>query len=201
MAMDERQELRAGDRTNLYLAANLHWRAGGSAVRIRNLSARGAMIEAQVLPAAGTAVELVRGALRACGSAMWTSGNRAGVRLDEPVAVREWMSTASGSAQQGVDGVVRALRAGEAPPFQPRQSADLTATPADDLGLACRLLDQLGNVLVSDMDVVARHGRELQSLDVVQQLLQALARAGIEPHRQGARLLDLRAAARAALAD
>jgi len=72
---------------------------------------------------------------------------------------------------------------------------------ADDLRLAGQLLERLGDVLVSDVAVVARHGRELQSLDVVQQLLEALARASAEPSGQAARLADLRASARAMLGD
>jgi len=53
---------------------------------------------------------------------------------------------------------------------------------------------------VTDLEVVASHGRALQSLDVVQQLLDALAQSGTEPSGQGARLADLRASAAAALA-
>lgn len=200
VAADDWQELRSNGRTNLYLAASLRWPGGATAVRVRNLSARGAMVEAPVLPLAGTTVELVRGALQVHGSTAWSSGNRAGLRLDELVAVREWMGNGGNPAQQRIDGLVRALRSGNMPTFPQRPMTQLASAPAEDLRLAGRLLEQLGDVLVADMEVVARYGSDLQSMDVVQQLLEALARAGSEPDRGVARLADLRASAQAILA-
>ena len=78
-AASEWQDLRADRRTNLYLAANLRWPGGATAVRVRNLSARGALIEAAVLPLAGTSVELIRGELKVGGAVAWLSGNKAGL--------------------------------------------------------------------------------------------------------------------------
>ncbi|MCW3796397.1 hypothetical protein OMW55_01045 [Sphingomonas sp. BN140010] len=199
VAASEEQELRADGRTNLYLAANLRWPGGATAVRIRNLSARGALIEAAVLPLASTAVELVRGELCAGGAVAWNSGNKAGLRLAEIVSVREWMGATGSAAQQRVDGLVRAIRSGDLPSHHPRSLAELSVAAAMDLRLAAKLLEQLGDTLVADMALVASHGRELQSLDVVQQLLEALARADEGLAIDGARLADLRASAQAAM--
>lgn len=196
----EGKELRLEVRTNLYLAASLRWSGGATPVRIRNLSPRGALVEAPTVPLVGTAVELVRGNLRVHGRAAWSSGNRAGLRLGDLITVREWMGHVGTAGQQRVDGLVRAIRSGDLPPPQAPRASLGSADPAGDLRLACRLLEQLGDALVTDLEVVASHGRALQSLDVVQQLLDALARSGTEPSDQGARLADLRASAAAALA-
>lgn len=189
-------EQRSIGRTNLYLSAMLHWPGGQCAVRIRNLSPHGAMVEAGVLPPIGAPVELRRGRLRAQGSAAWSHAGRGGLRLEDVIAVKDWMAPAANSGQQRVDGLVAALRSGDRPTDWPSSPDPVVVRPRDDLRTAVRLLDRLGDALASDPEVVMAHGSKLQLLDVVQQLLTALMDDG---GGGGARLADLRRAAAAAL--
>jgi hypothetical protein len=64
--------------------------------------------------------------------------------------------------------------------------------PGGDLGLAIRLLAHLGDHLAEDGQLISRHGRALQNIDLVQQLLQALAGVREEGLGSAARLADLR---------
>lgn len=185
-------------RTNLYLAASLRWGGNTIAVRVRNLSQHGALVEAGVLPPPGTPVELTRGRLGAMGVTAWTHAGRAGLRLLDAISARDWMAPVLHKGQQQVDAVIAAVRSGDRPTSWPRPVAPSPSTPADDLRLARTLLHRLSDQLADDAELVARHGPGLQLLDLVQQLLDAMS--GVEQVGT-ARLTDLRRAASAALAD
>lgn len=184
-------------RTNLYLAASLHWGGNATAVRVRNLSQHGALVEAGVLPPPGTPVELTRGRLGATGVTAWTHAGRAGLRLLDAISTRDWMAPVLHKGQQQVDAVIAALRSGDRPTNWPRPVEPSSSAPADDLRLARTLLHRLSDRLADDDELVARHGAGLQLLDLVQQLLDAMS--GVEKAGT-ARLIDLRRAASAALA-
>jgi hypothetical protein len=168
-------------RTNLFLAAIMTSPdEGQQPVKVRNLSPGGAMLQAAVFPAAGTVVRLCRGQLKVQGTIAWTDGPRCGIAFSGSVSVRDWM--ANPSADSG----------------SVRRAAEPQAIPVHLL-LVARLLEQLGDVLVADADVLLRHGTDLQKLDIATQMLAAAA--GTLQHRpdQRQRLADLCASAEEAL--
>lgn len=201
-AEPEEEESRERPRTTLFLAAVLRFPSGQIPVRIRNMSQSGAMVEAPALPLPGTPIELERGRLRVRGTMAWSVAGRGGLALQAAINVREWMAPIGSPGQQTVDQVVRAVRRGDPPPSWPSAPpppAARSSSLAGDLRLAIGLLEQLGDALALDPATVEQFGRELQNLDLCQQLLEALASVdeGKPPH--GARLEDLRSTVRSAL--
>ncbi len=65
------------------MAATIETSAGVVAVKMRNLSAEGALIEGDGLPVEGTAVLFRRGELAVSGHFAWVQGNRGGIAFDE----------------------------------------------------------------------------------------------------------------------
>jgi hypothetical protein len=88
--------------------------------------------------------------------------------------------------QQAVDAAQAAIRADleagrrtlfKPPPPSPGRSNDLLDQRiAEELDLVVRKLEQLGDVLVGDPILLHRHAQQLQSLDLVQQVLGHLGR-------------------------
>jgi hypothetical protein len=186
-------------RTNLFLAATLYPAGEGALpVKVRNLSPTGAMVEAATLPANGAAVRLRRGALHIAGGVVWSAGKRCGLAFRGTISVKDWMSPPANGDQQRVDAAVARLRSGSVPAVR-----DVVAPPsfsiAAELALVARLVDQLGDALAADDAVLQRHGVQLQSIDIVLQLLDATAGALAERPGCSRRLADLRASAEQAL--
>lgn len=181
-------EDRAAPRTNLLLAATAEVDGRSLAVRIRNLSETGAMIEGAGLPDAGVALVLLRGDLQVAATVAWAAGSRRGVRFVGPTPVNEWTGGKPKAIdctglrdQRRVDAIQaearadspagRALRAFEAPLPIPPAAPDLDRRLADELGYVQRLLEDLGDELIADLLLIQRHGKSLQSLDLVGQIL------------------------------
>jgi len=61
------QELRVESRSNIFVMATIYAPGGSTPVRVRNMSRTGALVEAPVLPAAGSRVRLSRGSLTVVG--------------------------------------------------------------------------------------------------------------------------------------
>lgn len=180
-------EDRIAPRTNLLLAATAEVGGRSLPIRIRNLSETGAMIEGAGLPEAGTPLVLMRGDLQVAATIAWAAGSRRGVRFGGPTPVNEWTGGKPKAIdctglrdQRRVDAIQaearaapvtgRALRSGEAPATSP-VSQDLDARLADELGYVQRLLEGLGDELIADLLLIQRHGKSLQSLDLVGQIL------------------------------
>jgi hypothetical protein len=181
-------EDRAAPRTNLLLAATAEVGGRSLQVRIRNLSETGAMLEGAGLPEAGMPLVLMRGELQVSATVAWAAGARRGVRFAGPTPVNEWTGGKPKAIdctglrdQRRVDAIQaearaeapagRALRLPEPPPLPPAVSPDLDKRLADELGYVQRLLEGLGDELIADLLLIQRHGRSLQSLDLVGQIL------------------------------
>lgn len=100
---------------------------------------------------------------------------------------RALLATYSAPAhQQAVDAAQAAIRADleagrrslfKPPPPSPGRSHDLLDQRiAEELDLVLRKLEQLGDVLVSDPILLHRHAQQLQSIDLMQQILGHLGR-------------------------
>ncbi|MEO7177636.1 MAG: PilZ domain-containing protein [Allosphingosinicella sp.] len=181
-------EDRVAPRTNLLLAATAEVGGRSLAVRIRNLSETGAMVEGAGLPDAGVALVLMRGDLQVAATVAWAAGARRGLRFAGPTPVSEWTGGKPKAIdctglrdQRRVDAIQaearanlpagRELRASETPTPLPPVSPDLDKRLADELGYVQRLLEDLGDELIADLLLIQRHGKSLQSLDLVGQIL------------------------------
>ena len=181
-------EDRAAPRTNLLLAATAEVGGRSLSVRIRNLSETGAMVEGAGLPEAGMPLVLMRGDLQVAATIAWAAGGRRGVRFAGPTPVNEWTGGKPRAIdctglrdQRRVDAIqaearadppsARALRASELPAPPPAVSPDLDKRLAEELGYVQRLLEGLGDELIADLLLIQRHGKSLQSLDLVGQIL------------------------------
>jgi hypothetical protein len=175
-------DVRTAPRSSIYLAATLYCDGSAAPVKIRNISASGALLEGSSVPSDGSLVQLVRGGLIVHGLIAWSAEGRCGLKFSGSVDVQRWRAAPANSEQQRVDEVVRLVKAGAVPlPIPPltheaerRQASDPTVELARDLQRATDLLEQLGATLSLDDDVVMRHGGALQSLDIAMQMIAAV---------------------------
>ena len=72
-------------RSNVLLTALVETSGRHLDVKLRNLSAEGALIEADVLPGEGAIISFHRGDLTMGGTVVWVSGRRAGIKFDRPL--------------------------------------------------------------------------------------------------------------------
>ena len=171
---------RRDERTHLFLVATLYAGSASMAVRVRNLSPTGALVEAQQLPTAGSAIMLRRGLLEASGKVAWVRAGRAGLSFATPVTVSAWLPTKEAARQAKVDqiafGVKNAGPVGTAlvsvadPVFMSPEAAiaDLIRLRAE--------LDHMGDLLAHDMAVVANHP-EIQLFDSAGQRIAKIVEA------------------------
>lgn len=76
---------RRSRRSPVLLAASVEVPGGQVAVKLRNLSEEGALIEGETLPAEGSITVFERKELRAGGRVVWVHGRYAGIAFDEPL--------------------------------------------------------------------------------------------------------------------
>jgi hypothetical protein len=159
---------RRDERTHMFVVATLTAGGTSAAVRVRNLSPSGALVEAAQLPAAGASVVLRRGALEAIGNVAWCGGGRAGLSFTAPVTVASWLPTKQSARQAHVDRIAFGMKHAAQPPAAMPAIAEpvfmSAATALADLGRLGAELDHLGELLAQDMAVVASHP-EIQLFD------------------------------------
>jgi len=173
-------------RKNLFLAASIQSGALSTAVRIRNLSQTGALIEAPALPDVGERLRLVRQEVEIGGTVAWRSGNRCGIQFEGQIAIDDWVagkcrSPQAAAGQARVDEIQRMVRAGEpvpqaeAPP-KVAVSADMALDMriADELGYVGRMLEAVGDAFANDLILLQRHTAALQNFDAACQILHHL---------------------------
>ena len=176
-------------RKSLMLAATLD--AGGASlpVRIRNMSTRGAMIDGAYLPSPGTMVRLARLSLATSAIVIWRLEGRCGLKLADPVVPDEWVAGVrrggvprTNFGQARVDGIQAALRQGTAMPAPPpgespaeRIDRDrLDALIAEEIRQVARALESALDELSENPDILVKHDRALQSLDIACAILDSL---------------------------
>jgi len=188
----------------MFLAAVVQGPGFSVPVRIRNMSTTGALVEAAAVPEDGSSVRLIRGSLTIPAQVMWSEASRCGLRFSSVVSVREWLAPPSNGEQKRVDDALRAMKAGAIPlPLKP-ESHD-AASPIElgmDLRAVTKLLGAHCEDLLGDPHAVIRYGERLQNLDIVLQVIGAVADmlsgAG-EESSIASRLQNLRASARQAI--
>ncbi len=176
-------EGRRDSRTSMLVAATLRAGSQALAVRIRNMSVTGALIEGPVLPLPDTRVELVRAELHATGRIAWVDNGRCGVALDARVSVGTWLSGKFPAHQAQVDALVEEARRDldtspdkVVPLPDPASGLGRNDPATDEIDKIIATLATLEDALTADPAVVAAHMVELQALDEAQQRLVALKR-------------------------
>jgi hypothetical protein len=173
---DLTSEARTEPRTNLFVMASVIGDAGSAPVKLRNLSAHGALVEGAVLPEAGAMFRLCRGDLTIRGRVIWSAGGRAGLRFDGVANVSEWLPQGSTSGQQRVDELMLHIKGSGAPALAAsKRRPPATSVTSGELRRLKEMLEELANDLADDDMVVERHASKLQVLDVVAQALGKLA--------------------------
>ena len=158
MTSDNRTE----GRSNVFLNATLDTGNKSTAVRIRNLSPRGALIDGPTLPSVGTRVYLCRGRLSALGELVWEAVGQAGITFHDKINVDDWVQRTSHAGQQRVDGVIAALR--RAAPIPEA----LQAPPApESLASISAALNEVCERVAAMPDISVELGEELLKLDAI----------------------------------
>lgn len=204
LAAIEGSSTRRQPRSSMFLAAVMRAGSEQAPVRVRNMSASGALIETPIAPSPGTEVDLRRGALVARGTVAWSAANRCGLHFSSKVSVQDWMAAPGKLGQQRVDEIVALVKSGGAGPIKEatteasRSHHQLT----EDLGEVVKLMQDLENDLSSSSATLERHGMKLQHLDIAMQMLRAVAAELTPAHGtsvSNAKLKDLRLACSQAL--
>ena len=154
---------RSQTRSNVFLAASLVAGAVPLPVRVRNLSAHGALLDGGSLPPAGARVRLLRGELSADGLVAWTAHGHAGVRFAREIDVGAWVKRLGHPGQQRVDEAIAALRR-EQPVPDPEPSPSLNAISAE--------LDSICERLAGSPAMTVEFAEELVKLDALARALQ-----------------------------
>ena len=164
------EENRSGGRSNVFLSATLDCGGRTMPVRIRNVSPRGALVDGKGLPPPGTRVRLLRGRLSALGEIAWETDVQGGLKFDSDVDVASWVQRLGHSGQERVDGVMAALRSGEAP----RKFKDEPAAQ-ESLPVISAALDQVCERLAAHPAMSIELGEDLMKLDAIAQSLRRIA--------------------------
>lgn len=76
---------RKSRRSNVLMAASLELSGTSLAVKLRNLSSEGALIQGDALPVEGASVMFRKGELCVSGQVAWVKGRQAGIAFAEPL--------------------------------------------------------------------------------------------------------------------
>lgn len=159
----------AAHRTRVMLAAKVSARGMELSVRVRNMSASGALLEGTTLPEPGSMVVISRAAHCAAAEVRWVGAGLCGVEFVELVDVTAW----TGAKAQPKTAPFPQQR-------QPDQDLGLEeAVPyrvGEELAYVQRIVENLGDELSSNPLIVQRYPAALQNFDLANQLLGHLSR-------------------------
>lgn len=176
---------RSEPRTSLFVMASMTARSVSGPVKVRNLSTFGGLIEGPQLPELGEALQLRRGGLSASGRVVWRSGTKAGLQLDDPIGVTDWLPSGR-SGQAIVDDTFQGMKAagGKEPAPHQTNPSHMLSYDQGQLSQSASALDALADALAEDPDIVARFASELQVLDTAAQTMRKIAEACPHPGRE-----------------
>ena len=118
-------DLRSDPRSNVFLTAVLCASGAQTNVRVRNLSAHGALLEGPGLPAEGAVVQIRRGSLSIAGHIAWSRDQYCGVRFASVIEVGAWIERAGPIGQQRIDAAIANFRR------EPTQPLSFAVLPGD----------------------------------------------------------------------
>jgi hypothetical protein len=168
----KRDDTRGGIRSNVFLTATLDASGVMCAVRVRNMSVSGALIDGAKLPPRGASVRLIRGQLEACGEVAWEDGDYRGLRFSSPVDVQAWVKKVGHNGQREVDQKLALLRQpGQRNPIalvaDDRSGADTPHRVSVDLDSLCEELAACPRMSVE-------FGEQLIRIDTIAQRLRKI---------------------------
>lgn len=199
-------EGRQEERSSLFLAAVMRVGADQVAVKVRNMSLHGAMVDSPLSPPARADVQLIRGSLVANAKIIWSSKGRCGLRFTSEVSIDNWLASPSKAEQQRVDEIITLVKAGAIPLALSGPAAKLGAgfetgpQAAGELEPVIALLLDLEDDLARSVETLNRHAAKLQNLDIARQMLRAIADGLAGTPHDGSALKDLRIVCAQALA-
>ena len=169
-------------RTKVLLTARIVAGRIEASVRIRNMSASGAMIEGSSLPPVGAQLTLIRSDCEVGAEVVWASAGKCGVRFAGSVAVADWVAGSAASSrvrtQAQIDALQADIRSGALPPpvteKQPSsrlELGELDARLVEEVAYLRRLVETIGDELSNEPLMLSRHMRTLQQFDVLAQAL------------------------------
>jgi hypothetical protein len=174
---------RSNPRKSLFAAAVACHGTARSPIRIRNLSASGALIEGVDLPGVGSEIRLVRASLSAIAEVRWVRGSKAGITFIAGINEREWLNSCSlRGHQERVDDALAAVRSGLADAEQRASLGQVASAGTSPRHLIESLLQierivlRATEALAADEIVVKSHGTQLQSLDAAARMTAELVR-------------------------
>ena len=157
----------------MFLVATLYHGRASNPVRVRNLSASGALVEGASLPPVGTGIILRRGALEPPGSMIWSEGKRAGLAFDVQLDVAAWLPAKEAKGQTQVDQFAFAFKhaAAAAPSEAAAQAKVLSAGAAlAELSTLRIQIREIGVRLALDGALPAHHS-DVRLLDATERRL------------------------------
>ena len=167
-------DARGDARSNVFLAAALKASGRTDAVRIRNVSATGALLEGAMLPEKGVSALLERGHVRVDCEIVWKEGKQCGVHFKTPVSVPDWVKRVGHSGQQEVDRKIAALKSAGA--TIGAQSEFEVSSRHRSLQSVSAELDAICERMASLPDLSIEMAEELLRLDAIAHALRTSAK-------------------------
>jgi hypothetical protein len=166
------QDVRDGPRRNMFLAATLRRGTEQAPVKIRNMSALGALIDSPIVPEPNSTVELIRGQYIAEGRVVWSEPRRCGIRFLSQLSVNDWLAPIEAQPALKVLNEAPALvdAAPAACPENPASELMITV-PSDDLVQVAKLVEQSARALARDPSFLRDHMMEGRNLICAMQML------------------------------
>ena len=148
------EEPRLDPRSHVFLMAALYVGSTSLPVRVRNISAHGALLEGSNLPKEQRIVSLKRGSLASAGQIAWSTGQQCGIRFSSPIDVNDWVDRAGPVGQQRIDATVADFRNGARPDAarllrSRARDCEALLDISDDLLRACERLAALPDMSVA----------------------------------------------------
>jgi hypothetical protein len=158
---------RSDARSNVFLTAVLIAEQLPRPVRVRNISANGALIDGANLPPRGGVIRLVRGSLSVNGEVAWREHDQCGIQFDDEVSVEDWVRKVEHPGQQRVDQMLSIIRC----PGRGSTAPSLLTAEVDSVRSISADLRQVSARLADLPDLLVARSTELQELDAIVQRL------------------------------
>jgi hypothetical protein len=172
LVSEDATDPRENRRSNVFLAATLLAAGVSHAVRVRNISETGALLDGPTLPSEGATINLRRGSLSADGEVAWQKKGQCGVRFGASVVVSDWVKRIEHGGQARVDQMVALVR--NLPGSSPGRPTLAHVETEDSLQSISADLVKVCERLASVHVIVAEHGEELLQLDAIAQRIRHL---------------------------
>jgi hypothetical protein len=169
LSLQPQTDHRSQTRSNVFLAASLVAAGASLPVRVRNLSAHGALLDGNALPLTGASVRLLRGELSAEGQVAWAAQGHAGIRFARHIDVAQWVKRLGHPGQQRVDEAIAAMRR------EPMLQEPAVEAPPPSLGEISEQLDGICERLAGSGGMTLELSEELARLDALARAMQRIA--------------------------